>query len=90
MIGPLIPDTHTIEFKNPSNLGYVLSNTFLVSPIFEESGYVEVIFPKGHKWLYYFNHSKIFNGTGIVQSMGIKIDEAALFIRSNSTIPLRG
>jgi alpha-glucosidase (family GH31 glycosyl hydrolase) len=50
---------------------------------------VEIIFPKGHKWMYYFDHSKVFAGTGVVQSMGIKIDEAALFIRSNSIVPLK-
>jgi len=39
--------------------------------------------------MYYFNHTKIFIGQGVVQSMGIKIDEAALFIRSNSIVPLK-
>lgn len=89
VVQPLIPDAKPAELTNPSNLGYVLWNTFLVAPIFEESGYVEVIFPKGHKWMYYFDHSKVFPGTGVVQSMGIKIDQAAFFIRSNSIVPLK-
>jgi alpha-glucosidase (family GH31 glycosyl hydrolase) len=78
-----------VEFASPSNLGYVLWNTFLVEPIFEESGYVDIIFPKGFKWIYYFNHSLSFTGTGVSQSLGIKLDEAALFMRSNTIIPIR-
>lgn len=78
-----------IDLTNPDNLGYVLWNTFLVEPIFEEDGYVEVIFPKGYKWIYYFNHKLVFNGTGVKQSLGIRLDETALFMRSNSIIPIK-
>jgi len=35
VVQPLIPDAKMAELKNPSNLGYVLWNTFLVEPIFE-------------------------------------------------------
>ena len=69
-------------------MGYVLWNTFLVEPIFSESGFVEVVFPKGHKWIYYFNHDLVFDG-GMTRNMGIKLNETALFMRSNSIIPIR-
>lgn len=88
VLQPLIHDGKTAELQGPSNLGYVLWNTFLVEPIFEESGYVEIIFPAGFKWIYYFNHSRIYNG-GNKQALGIKLNEAALFIRSNSIVPMK-
>jgi len=37
--------------------------------------------------MYYFNHSLIFNG-GTKQSLGIKLDEMAFFIRLNTIVPI--
>lgn len=79
-------DKKTIELANSNNLGYVLGGTFLVEPIFEETGFVEVVFPKGAQWIYFFNHSRIFPG-GTTSNLGIKLDETALFIKSNSVFP---
>ena len=60
VVQPLVPDRKIVELVDNNNLGYVLWNTFLVEPIFEESGYVEVVFPAKYKWIYYFNHSRVF------------------------------
>lgn len=50
---------------------------------------MDVIFPKGYKWIYYFNHNIVFSGSDVSQSMGIKLNEAALFMRSNTIIPIK-
>ena len=70
-------------------MGYVLWNTLLVSPIFDENGFVEVMFPAGHRWMYFFNHDKVFEG-GRTVNMGIRLNETALFVRSNSVLPFKG
>lgn len=69
-------------------MGYVLWDTFLVEPVFEESGYAEVVFPKGHRWVYYFDRSRVFEGLGVRQSLGFRLSEAPLFVRSNSVVPI--
>lgn len=61
----------------------------MVEPVFEENGYAEVIFPKGHKWVYYFDHNRVFEGLGVRQSLGFKLSEAPMFIRSNSVVPIK-
>ena len=76
------------ELQNPANLGYVLWDTFLVEPVFEESGFAEVLFPEGHRWLYYFNRSLVFEGRGQRQALGFKLSEAPLFVRSDSVVPV--
>jgi alpha-glucosidase (family GH31 glycosyl hydrolase) len=85
---PITKDKKVIELTNEHNLGYVLWFSFLVAPIFDESGFAEVVFPKGSSWIYYFNRSRIFEG-GVTRNMGVKLDEAAFFIRSNTIIPFK-
>ena len=85
---PLMADRRTAELQNPANLGYVLWDTFLVEPVFEESGFAEVLFPEGHRWLYYFNRSLVFEGRGQRQALGFKLSEAPLFVRSDSVVPV--
>ena len=87
VLQPITKDKKRVELNHNYNLGYVLWNTFLVSPIFEESGFVEVVFPKGFKWVYFFDHSKVYDG-GATRYLGIKLDETALFMRSNSIVPI--
>ena len=89
VLQPIHKDKKKIELVDNKNLGYVLGDTYLVSPIFSESGYVEVEFPQGYKWVYYFDHAKVYGG-GVTRSLGIKLDETALFIRSNTITPLNG
>lgn len=48
-----------------------------------------MIFPKGYKWIYYFNHNIVFEGDGSKRSLAFKLNEAAVFIRSNSIVPIR-
>ena len=74
VVQPLVNDKKVVELTSPDNFGYVLWDTFLVSPIFQENGFVDVLFPKGYKWIYYFNHNLTFEGTGMIQSMAIKLD----------------
>lgn len=40
VLQPVIKDKSIIEVNHPENLGYVLWDSFLVSPIFDENGYV--------------------------------------------------
>lgn len=73
VIQPITIDKKLIELGHEYNMGYVLWNTFLISPVFAESGFVEVVFPQGYHWVYYFNHSRVFEG-GQTVNMGIRLD----------------
>lgn len=60
VIEPLAERIGQDTLKLPSTYCYLLCDSILVSPIFEENGQTEVIFPKGANWLYYYDMKKMF------------------------------
>lgn len=80
VIQPLAAKRPAAFMNQLSNFGYLLCDDLLVFPIFAENGMVELVFPKHSKWIYYFDHEKVFDG-GISTHLAFPLNEAPFFMR---------
>lgn len=86
MIQPLARRQMFITKNYPNNWGYILGKDFLVYPILNDAGVVEIDFPAKSSWIYYFNTTKVYKGKTSIEVM-VPLDQSPIFMRNGSVIP---
>jgi alpha-glucosidase (family GH31 glycosyl hydrolase) len=76
------------DFK-PSTYNYLLGEDILVAPIISNSSAVDVTFPSGSNWVYWWNHSLVYTGGSKYTFNNIPLTEFSVFFKKGSFIPLR-
>ncbi len=66
---PLATKQLRLALNYPDNWGYVLWKDILVYPVLNDASVVDINFPSGSNWVYYFNKSKTFKGGSTLEVM---------------------
>jgi alpha-glucosidase (family GH31 glycosyl hydrolase) len=91
-ITPLVKHENFIDkiiddFKPPT-YNYLLGENVLVAPIISNTSTVQVTFPSGSSWIYWWNHTIVYTG-GSTHTLSVPLDEFSVFFKKGSFLPLR-
>ncbi|KAL5473375.1 hypothetical protein EMCRGX_G027852 [Ephydatia muelleri] len=78
-----------IDDFNPDTYNYLLGPNILVAPITSNDSTVNITFPVGSSWIYWWDHSKVYQGGSALQLTAVPLEEFPVFFKNGTFLPLR-
>ena len=73
-----------IDDFRPPTYDYLLGQHILVAPIVTNESKVEVVFPSGSDWVYWWNHSEVYTGGSSHTFVNVPLDELTVFFKNGN------
>eukprot|EP00731_Ephydatia_muelleri_P029081 Em0020g725a len=78
-----------IDDFNPDTYNYLLGPNILVAPITSNDSTANITFPVGSSWIYWWDHSKVYQGGSTLQLTAVPLEEFPVFFKNGTFLPLR-
>ena len=77
-----------IDDFNPDTYNYLLGPSILVAPIISNDSTVSITFPVGSNWVYWWDHSKVYQGGSTFQLTAVPLEEFPVFFKNGTSTNL--